>query len=384
MMRIIVVISRLCYGGAEHVGVMLANGLARYGNEVIIASNSHERISYPVDERVGYYGVFPVTRNKLKKWAGATINLRKLIKREQTDVVVGIAETCSLIAKVACLGMRIPVVYTAHNSFERPSSAPMSKWNRFAKFKLGCMYSCVTVLTEADKSYIGKRLERVSVMPNPLELSPVKVIPDKERVIFAAGRLDAWHVKGFDVLIKAFSKLVQGLRFKVQGPMQPSSEELIANSGGWKLQIAGTGSEESLNYLKGLCKENGVEDSVEFLGFQKDIEKLYQKASIFVLSSRYEGFGLVLIEAMSQGCACIACDYKGRQREIIQNDSQGLCCEPDDVDALAEAMRKMMTDDDYRESVRMKAVERSEFYSLENTTRRWEELLEKVVKKGVS
>jgi len=316
--------------------------------------------------------------------AGATINLRKLIKREQTDVVVGIAETCSLIAKVACLGMRIPVVYTAHNSFERPSSAPMSKWNRFAKFKLGCMYSCVTVLTEADKSYIGKRLERVSVMPNPLELSPVKVIPDKERVIFAAGRLDAWHVKGFDVLIKAFSKLVQGLRFKVQGPMQPSSEELIANSGGWKLQIAGTGSEESLNYLKGLCKENGVEDSVEFLGFQKDIEKLYQKASIFVLSSRYEGFGLVLIEAMSQGCACIACDYKGRQREIIQNDSQGLCCEPDDVDALAEAMRKMMTDDDYRESVRMKAVERSEFYSLENTTRRWEELLEKVVKKGVS
>ena len=380
-MKIIVVVSRLCYGGAEHVGVLLANGLVMYGHKVIVASNTYKGITYSVDDNVEICGIFSNTRNRLRKWAEATICLRKVIKREHADVIVGIAETCSLIAKMACLGMRIPVVYTAHNSFERPSSAPMSKWNRFAKFKLGHMYSCVTVLTEADKSYIGKRLERVSVMPNPLELSPVKVIPDKERVILAAGRLDAWHVKGFDVLIKAFSKLVQGLRFKVQGPMQPSSEELIVKSGGWKLQIAGTGSEKNLNYLKQLCKENGVEDYVEFLGFQKDIEKLYQKASIFVLSSRYEGFGLVLIEAMSQGCACIACDYKGRQREIIQNDSQGLCCEPDNVNALAEAMRKMITDDDYRESVRKNAVERSKYYSLENTIQRWEKLLDKVVKK---
>ena len=56
---------------------------------------------------------------------------------------------------------------------------------------------------------------------------------------------------------------------------------------------------------------------IEFLGFQKDMESLYKKSEIFVLSSRYEGFGLVLIEAMSQGCAPVACDYKGRQREIL-------------------------------------------------------------------
>ena len=99
------------------------------------------------------------------------------------------------------------------------------------------------------------------------------------------------------------------------------------------------------------------------------------------MSSRYEGFGLVLIEAMSQGCACIACDYKGRQCEIIQNDSQGLCCEPDDVDALAEAMRKMITDDEYRESIRNNAVERSKYYSLDNIMGKWEDLLSKVVNK---
>ena len=198
----------------------------------------------------------------------------------------------------------------------------------------------------------------------------------------AAGRLDDWHYKGFDVLIKSFAKLLNGS--KVAEPRSKVKSNDIAfkiREEGWKLQIAGTGSEESLNYLKQLCRENGVEDLVEFLGFRKDVEKLYQDASIFVLSSRYEGFGLVLIEAMSQGCACIACDYKGRQREIIQNDSQGLCCEPDDVDALAEAMRKMITDDEYRESIRNNAVERSKYYSLDNIIGKWDDLLNKVVNK---
>ena len=325
--------------------------------------------------------LFANSQNKIIKWGSAIINIRKIAQKERPDVIIGVMKTCSLVAKMGTIGMNIPIIMTEHNSFERPQSAPLSKNDYFFKYYVNRLYHHVTVLTTPDKEFIGDRLLHLSVMPNPLLLAPVTEIPSKEKVILAAGRLDDWQYKGFDVLIKAFSKLVQGLRFKVQGSLKPSSEELIVNSERWKLQIAGTGSEKSLNYLKGLCKENGVEDYVEFLGFQKDIEKLYQKASIFVLSSRYEGFGLVLIEAMSQGCACIACDYKGRQREIIQNDSQGLCCEPDDVDALAEAMRKMITDDQYRESVRMKAVERSKFYSLENTTQRWEELLHTIVKK---
>ena len=426
-MKIIVVVSRLSYGGAERVAVLWANCLVKRGYEVFLVSNLQDDRTYQVDKRVKLCNLFAYSQNKVKKWGSAIINIRKIAKKERPDVIIGVMKTCSLVAKMGTIGMNIPIIMTEHNSFERPASAPLPKNDYFFKYYVNRLYHHVTVLTTPDKEFIGNRLHRVSVLPNPLLLPPVEEIPSKERIVLAAGRLDDWHCKGFDVLIKAFSKLVQGLRFKVQGSLQPSSEELIVNSERWKLQIAGTGSEESLNYLKGLCKEYGVEEYVEFLGFQKDIEKLYQKASIFVLSSRYEGFGLVLIEAMSQGCACIACDYKGRQKEILRsltpNPSPkgegelptegsgaaepetrnskletrntetetrnshveacetGILCEPDDVDALAEAIRKMMTDDDYRESVRMKAVERSKFYSLENTTQRWEKLLHTIVKK---
>lgn len=410
-MKIAIVCSRLGYGGAERVAVMWANGFATRGHEVILISNLFEEQTYYVDKRISMHNLVSTNKNKIVKWGSAILNVRRIVKNEKPDVVIGVMETCSLVSKIGTIGIHIPVIMTEHYSFDRSPYGSLTKMEKLSKFTLNKVYKIVTVLTEADKCIIGKRLNNVAVLPNPLSLSPIdKRNINKENVLLAVGRLDAWYVKGFDVLIRAWAL--------VNGKLKIDNGQLSSKGESWKLQIAGTGSEKSLNYLKQLCKENGVEDSVEFLGFRKDMEKLYQDASIFVLSSRYEGFGLVLIEAMSQGCACVACDYKGRQREIMSPQGQssklppslsraprlrdstasvddlrfkvqgsnnkveqcetGILCEPDDVEALAEAMKKMIVDDEYRESVRAKAIERSKYYSIENTMDRWEKLLTSV------
>jgi len=405
-MKIAIVCSRLCFGGAERVAVMWANGFANRGHEVILISNLFEEQTYYVDKKIRLYNLVSTNRNKIKKWSSAIWNVRKVVGREQPDVIIGVMETCSLVSWLGSLGFRIPIIMTEHNSFERPASAPMTLKSYIFKFYINKLYRHVTVLTLADKLFIGNRLKNVSVMPNPLFLSQLQGKPIRENTFLAAGRLDDWHYKGFDVLIRAWARIVSSFKF-------------LVSTDGWKMQIAGTGSEESLNYLKQLCRENGVEDSVEFLGFRKDVEKLYQDASVFVLSSRYEGFGLVLIEAMSQGCACIACDYKGRQREIMCPEGQGsklppslsraprlrdstasvddlrfkvqgsnnkveLCetgilCEPDDVESLAAGIQKMIEDDKYRERIRMNAIERSKCYSIDRTMDRWEKLLNQII-----
>lgn len=388
-MRIAIISTCLTHGGAEHCAAMWANGFSQRGHQVMVITNLFEPITFPLDEDIEVHQLVATNQNKLKKWASSFGNARKCIKEFRPNIIIGVMETCSLIAKKASLELHIPVIATEHNSFERPHSAPMPLIEKFFKFYINRCFNAVTILTKADKDVIGNRLKNIYVMPNPVQLSPIKEMPHKKEIILAVGRLDDWHCKGFDVLIKAWGKVVE-------------SRELRVESEGWRLQIAGTGSEESLAYLKGLCKENGVEDYVKFLGFVPDMQSLYQKASVFVLSSRYEGFGLVLIEAMSQGCACIACDYKGRQREImetlpgppclgrgaeVQNakgdpffeTSTGILCEPDNVEALAAAMKKMIDDEEYRESVRQPAIERSKYYSIENTIDRWEELLKKVV-----
>jgi len=406
-MKICVVCNNLGKGGAERVGVNLANGFAQKGHNAIIISDINQEANYPINPKVQILPLFIKKEGKFQKWLKSIKNVRKYARQEKPDVIIGIMEICTFISYLAALGLNIPVIMTEHNSFERPASAPMSFRKKLFKFWINKLYKHITVLTPADKQYIGNRLKNIEVMPNPLFLKPVKVIPSKDKTALAAGRVDDWHYKGFDVLIKSWKK-IQDFNDNVN---------VDDNLRDWWLKIAGAGNTNSLNYLKPLLTdadwvqtEGGWKSEkyhIEFLGFQKDMESLYKKSEIFILSSRYEGFGLVLIEAMSQGCAPIACDFKGRQREIlcpegvssskfIRHDSSassqdsvfevcenGILCEPDNVDELADAIQKMLIDNDYRKTCQQKAIERSKFYSLDNIISRWEDLLKNIIVKNV-
>ena len=400
-------------GGAERVGVNLANGFTNHGHQVFIITDIHQKANYLVDKKVTVLPFCKQKKGKINKWYNATLNIRRYAKREKPNVIIGIMEVCTLVSFVAILGMRIPLIMTEHNSFERPVTAPLSYRKKVFKFGVNKLYKNITVLTEADKLYIGTRLKNITVMPNPLFLTPIKEIPHKEKTVLAAGRVDDWHYKGFDILLQAWSKIISNEQLEISN--YDYSQD--GKQSHWWLKIAGDGKKESFEYLMNLLpdaewvfndnvndndkhsntknteekgidtdkqnsQKNGIWRSekyrIEFLGFQKDMESLYKKSEIFVLSSRYEGFGLVLIEAMSQGCAPIACDYKGRQREIIQDDSQGLCCEPDHVEELADAIQKMMIDEDYRKTAQQNAVERSKFSELDHIISMWEDLLKEI------
>lgn len=408
-MKIGIVQVALSHGGAEQVGILLANGLRQHGHDSFILTDLNEPIVYHVDENVPIYDFVGNKAIFLVKWTKAIKNIRKTLKQEKPDIVIGIMGLCTLVTYIACLGLKIPVVMTEHNSFERPASAPMPLSLKIFKFWINKLYKHITVLTEADKKVIGNKLKNVKVMPNPLLLKPVEEIPPKENVVLAAGRVDSWHYKGFDVLIKSWKK-IQDLNDNVNDD---------DNLREWWLKIAGAGKKESYEYLMNLLPDgNWIHNDddnenenwfwrsekyhIEFLGFQKDMESLYKKSEIFVLSSRYEGFGLVLIEAMSQGCAPVACDYKGRQGEIlcpegvsrfkiIRQDSSassqdssieicenGIMCEPENVEDLAKALEKMMKDEEYRKQAQRKSVERSKYYSLDNCVNRWEIYLSQI------
>ena len=338
-MKIFIVCSNLCFGGAERVAATLANSFHDRGHEVVVVTNLFEKINYSLNQGIITENLVSTNDNKIKKWGSSIFLLRKQIRHHQPNVVIAIMRTCGLISKLSTLDTNTKVIMTEHNSFERPESAPFSFTEKIFKFHLNKIYKHVTVLTEADKKVIGNKLNEVTVMSNPLCLKPIEEFPTKEKIVLAAGRVDGWHVKGFDILLQVWSKIISNEQLEI------SNYDYSQNGkpSHWWLNIAGDGKKESFEYLMNLLPDgewvfNDNDDDndnksavwrsekyrIEFLGFRKDIEELYKKSSIFVLSSRYEGFGLVLIEAMSQGCAPVACDYKGRQREILsplQGDS---------------------------------------------------------------
>ena len=367
-MKIVILVYRLTGGGAERVAALWATGFVARGHDVsiVIASDNPNDITYTIPYNVKLYNIALKVRPVILKKILNKLNLlhfnrlhklKVLLHGIKPDVIIGVLHPWAWEAHQVTKDMNVKIINTEHNSFERPNSAPLTKQDFVEKFIWNKHFDHVTVLTQADKNVIGNKLANVTVLPNPLTFAPQDCIPLKKKVIMASGRLDAWHCKGFDILIKAWGKIAS---------KYPE----------WRLEIAGTGKTTSLTYLKNIAKQENIKDSqVEFLGFCNDIKSFYERASIFVLSSRYEGFGMVLIEAMSQGCACIACDYKGRQHEIIQDDSQGIICPVDDVEALASAIEHLITDNEYKEQCQRNAIERSKFYGLDKTMDRWENIL---------
>lgn len=104
-------------------------------------------------------------------------------------------------------------------------------------------------------------------MPNPLTFIPISKDSSKEKIVLAAGRVDDWHCKGFDILMQAWNKVA----FKYPN---------------WKLMLAGKGSEKTNHFLQSFLTDSIAKKNAVFLGYRKDMFGLYSKASIYALSSR--------------------------------------------------------------------------------------------------
>lgn len=253
-MKILIISPTLNYGGAERVASLWADGFIDNGHSVLFVTNINESQDFQTISQV-----VPLTNasgNKVTRYINAIPRVRQYCKEFHPDIIIGVMYVCSFVAKISSMRLNIPVIATEHNSFERPKSAPMSIINKLFKYKVNRIYDAVTVLTKADEAFIGNSLSNVHVMPNPLALSPVIILPTKKKYVLAAGRLDEWYTKGFDVLIKAW-----GTMLKDEETILQSGVSGINELKEWKLKIAGRGNDANLAYLKKICKDYGVEDS---------------------------------------------------------------------------------------------------------------------------
>ena len=367
-------VHNLTGGGAERVASLWANGFCDRGYDVglVFDCRRDTPITYTVPESVNKYNVYG---NRVSGWIANKVlrvlhidlyyvfRLRRIFRKFKPDIVIGVIQPWAEWARKASKGLNIKIINTEHNSFERPQDAlynPMTKRLYKEKYEQNRHYDHVTLLTEADKRCVDGILENVSVLPNPLTYKPVDAVPKKEKIILAAGRLDAWHAKGFDLLIKAWGDIAD---------LYPE----------WRLQIAGDSMGDGKRYLERLAAQTGVSNRVEFIGYQSDMLPVYRRSAIFVMASRYEGFGMVLIEAMSQGCACVACDYKGRQREIITSDDEGLISPAEDIGSLGKAIRKLIDDSDYRDKIQRNGIERAKYYELDNIMDMWNDIFRQLL-----
>lgn len=208
------------------------------------------------------------------------------------------------------------------------------------------------VLTEEDKGYWGK-LRNIEAIPNAVKPTDGRVSDVTAKRVIAVGRLD--YQKGFDRLIKAWDIVAQ----------EPMLED-------WSLDIFGQGEWQDM--LEGMINERNLQDRVCINRPTNTINEEYLASSLIVMTSNYEGFGMVLVEAMSRGVPAVSFDCVCGPGDIISHGKNGLLVTNGDIEALAEAMKRIMLDGEYRKQLSYEAVKVADKYSEEKVMTRWYDL----------
>ncbi len=360
-MKIFIISNALTGGGAERAAVNLANGLVKRGHEVILFTDLRPAATYITEPSVYLSPLCRDNSHKLLKWLEAIVFIRKKIKKDPPDVIIGIMHLCSLAGRIAALLLPVPVVLTIHHAVGH-KNVRYSLITRMADRWLPSLYPCVTVLSEADRLFYHDKAN-VSVLPNTLTFSPASSLPTKENMILAVGRLSAVYVKGWDLLMEAWQMIAKGY---------PD----------WRLVIIGGGSNKDKNTIRKMISEKNVEQQTILVDYKQEILPWYRRAAIFVSSSRSEGQPMVLLEAMSQGCAPVATDNDNRTQEIITTETEGLICKTDAL-SIAQGIRKVLDDNILRDRLQRGAVQRSYHYSPNQVITQWEELIKSLKKKNL-
>jgi glycosyltransferase involved in cell wall biosynthesis len=211
----------------------------------------------------------------------------------------------------------------------------------------------LTTLNEDDRRDYERLVRRAVRIPNALPPLGGGVADPEAKVIVAAGRLT--RQKGFDLLLRAF-------------------ERVAREEPGWQLRIYGGGPERSALQEQILGSE--LYGQALLMGSTRHLGEELAQGSLFVLSSRFEGFGMVIVEAMSKGLPVVSFDCPRGPSEIISHGRDGLLVPPEDVDALASALLELMRDPERRRAYAAAALEASAAYDVAVVGREWDALLD--------
>jgi len=362
-MKVDFIISSLGGGGAERVLALMVNSLAKNPkNKISVITLFESKEGYKLDDSI--------KRVQLKKsklipshTLRSIINLSRYYKNKSNrpDLIVSFVTLTNLITIIVAKLFSIKIIAQEHNSHLRY----MKGRKRITNFTKKYVYKradTITVLTSFDIEFYKKHGSKVYVMPNPCSFKAIKTNShEREKIILAAGHLNRHFHKGFDNLIELIVPI-----FK-ENPK-------------WKLKIAGSG-EEGLVYLTKLAKENNILDKIIFTGFINNISEVMHQSSIFILPSRYEGLPMVLLEAMSQGMACISYNCKTGPSDIIENNINGLLIQDQNMLEMQNGLRKLISDKDLRYKLSNEGIKSLDKFHISKITERYEALFNEIVNK---
>jgi glycosyltransferase involved in cell wall biosynthesis len=362
------------YAGIERILTCKMNYIASHTSYDVYLTNYEQQgqpLPFPLDARIIYKPIDAVMpqRNEMTmfQWLKAYRYSRNSFKQQfnllinhiNPDIVISTVysfQVLDLIIK-SCHQKGIKTIMESHTKGETVTLSQKYRYNRYL-FRLFSLWdyhilsslnqcNCIVTLTQQDVPFWHKYAKRIEVVPNMLTITPKRVTDYRVKRVISAGRY--MSEKGFDMLLEAWHLL----------PNEYSN---------WHLYIFGNGDRTA--YLK-IVEKYHMEESVHLMPATNDVAEEFSKSSIYVMSSRYEGFGLVLAEAMSCGLPCVSFDCPYGPREIINDGEDGLLARYKDIKDFANTISKLMSDSCLRYNLCKQALKNIMRYEPQAIMNRW-------------
>jgi glycosyltransferase involved in cell wall biosynthesis len=367
--------SLIAPGGLERVITFKANYFASLGYDVTIITSeqSGKPDSFEVSQKVKRIDLdvafdYPYNQSllmKLIKYPVRYYLFRKRFKRtllaSRPDITIStLRREMNFLPYMNDGSVKIGEFHVTRNSYGMESTNPLKKLinERWQKNFLKNMsaFSRIVLLTHEEQE-LWPELRNTVVIPNPILTRPGEQSDTKAKIVIAAGRYA--EQKGFDLLIKAW-------------------EVVFRKHPDWQLHIYGDGGlRESLQKQ---IDDAGMTKVCILKHNTPNIEQKYSASSIYALSSRFEGFGMVLIEAMSCGLPLVSFDCACGPKDIITPGEDGILVKCFNTEEMGEAINSLIEDDEKRKVMGENAYRNSSRYKMENISKLWLNLFNSVLK----
>ncbi|MBO9615542.1 MAG: glycosyltransferase family 4 protein [Dyadobacter sp.] len=343
-------------GGTERVASVIINELAKrnYNVHVLGLYADPDKIFFPFEPNVKVTSLHIEELKGVRKILYSQHKIRQFVNNNHIDTFVTVESIMATysVPSLAFTGIR-HVVWEHFNFKVSLGIAARS----FARQLALCFADNIVTLTARDIQFWKhgawyRRAELVHI-PNPMFLEEQKVNENPSKTVISVGRIT--FQKGFDLLVDAWALLPTELRNE------------------WKLLIIGDGEEKPL--LEKKINELGMMDSVKLVGATKAVFDYFEQASVYCLSSRFEGLPMVLLEALAFHLPIVAFDCDTGPEELIEQGQNGILVEAGNVSKLSQSLATLMRDDALRRRMRNHKSQKLHTLELGGIMEQWSRVL---------
>jgi glycosyltransferase involved in cell wall biosynthesis len=368
-MRLTLVITSLERGGAERAACDLAGAWVEQGKDVtILTLDRFGEPAYALDpavqlKRATLEQRWPAPLRKVAQKLWRIGGLRRAIREARPDVVISFMDRPNVLALLATRGLKAPVV--------------ISEWINPSLYRIGPVWSGLRrLLYPRAHALVCQTSTTLECFTRKIDVAGY-AIPSFVNLPFAAGVNSKPARNGSGRLIIGMGRLVPQKGFDL---LLDAFARVAGRHPEWSVKILGDGPQR--DQIERQAASLGLKERVRFAGAVRDPFAELRAADLFVFSSRFEGFGLALLEAMACGLPVISFDCPSGPRDMIRNGVDGVLVKPQDVASLAAAMDQLMSDQQERERLADRAPEVMERFSKKEILTLWERVIHDVMERS--